>query len=95
MAAGLLLGLTREASARFSFLLAIPVILAAAVYELWDLLQSPAPDDWVALGLGAAVSAVVAYATIRWFLAFLGRMGMAPFAIYRLLLAGLIVLFAV
>jgi undecaprenyl-diphosphatase len=94
MTAGLLLGLTREASARFSFLLAIPVILAAAVYELWGLVQSPAPDDWTALGVGTVVSALVAYATIRWFLAFLGRMGMAPFAIYRLVLAGLIVLFA-
>ncbi len=95
MTAGLLLGLSREAAARFSFLLAIPVILAASVYELWDLLSSPAPDDWLALGVGAAVSAVVAYVTIRWFLAFLGRMGMAPFAVYRLLLAALILVFAV
>lgn len=39
MTAGLLLGLSREAAARFSFLLAVPVILAAAVYELWGLLE--------------------------------------------------------
>jgi undecaprenyl-diphosphatase len=94
MTAGLLLGLTREASARFSFLLAVPVILAASVYELWALIQSPEPADWAALAVGTVVSAVVAYLTIRWFLAFLNRIGMAPFAIYRLILAAIILLVA-
>lgn len=93
MTAGLLLGLTREASARFSFLLAVPVILAAATLETVHLLKSPEPADWTALGLGAAVSAIVAYVTIRWFLSFLGRFGMLPFAIYRILLAAVIVLY--
>lgn len=93
MTAGLLLGLTREASARFSFLLAIPVIVAASALETASLLDSPAPADWTALGVGALVSAVVAYLTIRWFLAFLGRVGMLPFALYRLALAVVIVLY--
>jgi len=93
MTAGLLLGLTREASARFSFLLAVPVIVAAASLETVHLLESPAPADWTALGVGALVSAIVAYLTIRWFLSFLGRMGMLPFAIYRLFLAAVIVLY--
>jgi undecaprenyl-diphosphatase len=43
--------------------------------------------DWTALGVGAAVSCLVAYLTIRWFLAFLGRIGMLPFAVYRVILA--------
>jgi len=93
MTAGLLLGLTREASARFSFLLAVPVILAAAVLETASLLERPEPADWSALAIGVGVSAVVAYLTIRWFLAFLGRIGMLPFAVYRLALALAIVLY--
>ena len=92
MTAGLLLGLTREASARFSFLLSMPLILAAAVWELLALVRDPPPADWVSLAVGAVVSGVVAYATIRLFLAWLGRVGMAPFAIYRLLLAALLYL---
>jgi undecaprenyl-diphosphatase len=93
MTAGLLLGLTREASARFSFLLAVPVIVAASALETFRLLKDPAPTDWPALGLGALVSATVAYLTIRWFLSFLGRIGMLPFAIYRIVLAAVIVLY--
>jgi undecaprenyl-diphosphatase len=93
MTAGLLLGLTREASARFSFLLAIPVILAASALETVRLVESPQPADWTALAIGTAVSALVAYLTIRWFLSFLGRIGMMPFALYRLLLAAAIVLY--
>lgn len=85
--AGLLLGLTREASARFSFLLAVPVITAAAALETIILVESPESVDWMALGIGAGASCTVAYLTIRWFLAFLGRLGMLPFAIYRVLLA--------
>jgi undecaprenyl-diphosphatase len=91
MTAGLMLGLKREAAARFSFLLAVPVIFAAALLETVRLLQAPVATDWVAMGLGTLVSAVVAYLTIRYFLRFLGRIGMLPFAIYRLLLALLIV----
>jgi undecaprenyl-diphosphatase len=93
MTAGLLLGLTREASARFSFLLAIPVILAAALLETVRLIERPEPAHWDALAVGTLVSAAVAYLTIRWFLTFLGRMGMLPFAIYRALLAVAILLY--
>ena len=91
MTAALMLGLDREAAARFSFLLAVPVIFAAAMLETVRLLQAPVAPDWVAMGLGTLVSAVVAYLTIRYFLRFLGRIGMLPFAIYRVLLALLIV----
>jgi undecaprenyl-diphosphatase len=47
--------------------------------------------DWLALGVGAVAAGVVAYLTIRGFIALLARMGMAPFALYRLLLAAVIV----
>jgi undecaprenyl-diphosphatase len=92
MTAGLLLGLTREASARFSFLLAVPVILAAALLETVKLLRAPQPADWTALAVGTVTAAVVAYLTIGWFLRVLGKVGMWPFAVYRLLLAVAIVL---
>ena len=92
MTAGLLLGLTREAAARFSFLLAVPVILAASLFETVKLMRAPVPADWFALGVGTATSAVVAYLTIGWFLRVLGKVGMWPFALYRVILAILIVL---
>ena len=89
--AALFLGLKRQAAARFSFLLSIPVIVAAIAYELMKVLRQPEPADWLALGVGVIVSGVVAYLTIRGFIALLGRMGMAPFALYRLFLAAVIV----
>ncbi|NHA14053.1 undecaprenyl-diphosphate phosphatase [Thioalkalivibrio sp. XN279] len=88
--AALFLGLNRQAAARFSFLLSIPVILAATCYELLKLAQDPQPADWPALAVGAVGAGVVAYITIRGFIALLGRMGMAPFAVYRLLLAAVL-----
>jgi undecaprenyl-diphosphatase len=88
--AALFLGLQRQAAARFSFLLSIPVIIGAIGYECVQLLRDPEPADWFSLGLGAAVAGVVAYLTIRGFIALLGRMGLAPFAIYRLFLAAVL-----
>ena len=90
MTAALFLGLKRQAAARFSFLLSIPVILAATCYELLKLAQDPQPADWATLGVGAVSAGVVAYLTIRGFIALLGRMGMAPFAVYRLFLAAVL-----
>lgn len=90
MTAALLLGLTREGAARFSFLLAIPTILLAGAIETLDLIQDPQSIDWSALALGAIVSYLVAYLTIRFFLGFIGRIGMWPFVIYRLLLGAAI-----
>lgn len=88
--AGLALGLTRSGAARFSFLLSIPVITMAALLELTGLVSQQEPVAWLSLGIGLLVSFVVAFLTIRWFLAFVERMGMLPFVIYRLLLAALI-----
>jgi undecaprenyl-diphosphatase len=89
---GLLSGLSRETAARFSFLLSIPSILAAGIYQLIeardDLLAGPA--EAAKLGVGLVVTAVVGYATIPWLLAFLRRRSTYVFIVYRLLLAGLI-----
>jgi undecaprenyl-diphosphatase len=91
--AALLLGLNREAAARFSFLLSIPVIALAGGYEALGLMQSNTEVDWVALLTGAVVSGVSAYACIHYFLAFIRRIGMQPFVIYRIVLGLLLVWF--
>ncbi len=87
MTAGLLLGLSRETAARFSFLLSMPTIAGAAVLETAELVQSPAPVPWLFLAVGLAVAAVSAYLCIRLFLGVIGRIGMLPFMLYRLVLA--------
>lgn len=88
--AGLLVGLSREGAARFSFLLAIPLITLAGGVKSVDLLSGEAPVDWGVLGLGMVLSALAAYACIHTFLKFVERVGMLPFALYRLALGVLI-----
>ncbi len=86
MTAGLMVGLSRAAAARFSFLLSIPVILLAGGLNTLELIESPAPVDWNSLLLGVALSAISAYLCITLFLKALERIGMFPFVIYRLAL---------
>jgi len=86
--AALALGLSRGAAARFSFLLSMPAIAGAALLETLELLDSPLPVDWTVMFVGLAAAAVSAYFCIRVFLGAIDRIGMLPFTIYRLLLAG-------
>ena len=91
--AGLFLGLSREEAAKFSFLLAIPVIMAASVFELYQLSQIEVlVFDYVDLFLGMIVSFVIAFLTIKWFLRMVQKIGMLPFFIYRFILGALILL---
>lgn len=90
MTAGLMLGLTREAAARFSFLLAVPTILMSAGLVTFDLVMDPTPVDWRSLGFGVLLSWAAAFVCIQLFLRFIERMGMLPFVIYRLLLGAVI-----
>ncbi len=91
--AGLMLGLTASAAARFSFLLSIPVIVLAGGVETLDYLKVASINDMNDLILGALISAVSAYLCIHYFLKLLERIGMTPFVIYRLILG--VVLFAI
>jgi undecaprenyl-diphosphatase len=84
--AGLFLGLTAQASARFSFLLSIPVIILAGGMEMLDYLKVANVGDTNDLVYGALISAISAYLCIHFFLKLLERIGMTPFVIYRLLL---------
>ena len=90
MTAGLLLGLTPTASARFSFLLSVPVILMAGGYKALQLAAGATDAQWSALAAGAVVAAVCAYACIHAFLRFVDRIGFAPFVAYRLVLGGVL-----
>lgn len=89
--AGLFLGLSREAAARFSFLLAIPVIILAGALEIRDLLSRPTPVSWSVLALGFTLSAASAYLVIHLFLRWISHLGMLPFVIYRLALGALLI----
>ncbi len=84
--AGLLLGLKREYAAKFSFLLSIPVIALAGSLKALELYQSDITVSWNFMFIGAAISAVVAYLSIAWFLRLLNNIGMMPFVWYRLVL---------
>jgi len=86
MTAGLILGLSREGSARFSFLLSIPVIALAGMMLSVDLVEQPGVVDWGAIVIGVVTSAVTAYLCIHFFLKLLERIGMLPFVIYRFVL---------
>ena len=92
MTAGLMLGLSRAAAARFSFLLSIPVIVLSASFETRQLIQAAAPVDWNSLLLGVALSAASAYLCIHFFLKLLDRIGFMPFVVYRLLLGAVLIL---
>jgi undecaprenyl-diphosphatase len=93
--AGLALGLSRQAAARFSFLLAMPAIAGAALVETVELTRSPDPVDWLPIGVGLVVAAASAYACIKVFLGVIDRIGMLPFMLYRLALAAFLVWFFV
>jgi len=84
------LGFKRQDAARFSFLLAVPVILLATSFALFGLLRSEEIVAWGQLAIGVLVSAVVAYLSIDLFMRFVSRIGLLPFAIYRLVLAAAI-----
>ena len=85
-----ILGFERQDAARFSFLLSAPVILLAAGYKFVEMLASDVAVAWGQLGLGTLVACVVAYASIEFFMRVVTRIGLAPFAIYRLILAAVI-----
>lgn len=90
---GLCCGLTREAAARFSFLLSLPSVFAAGMFELIEarhvLLSNS--QDAVKLVVALIVTAVVGYATIPWLLFYLRRRTTLVFIMYRLVLAVVLV----
>ena len=95
MTALLALGYTRIAAARFSFLMAIPAIALPGLLKTHELIISNQPVAWNLLAIGAVMSAVVAFATMHWFINLIAKIGMLPFVIYRILLAVAIVVIVI
>lgn len=105
IAAGQVSGMDRPTALEFSFLLSIPTMIAATGYSLLKALHPKAAESadtltplvidaqgWMVLIIGLAVSFVVAYVVVAWFLGWVRKRGFTIFAIYRILLgAGLLV----
>jgi len=90
--AGLALGLTREAAARFSFLLATPITLGAGLYGSRSLLsETHGGAEWLAIGIGFAASAVAGLFAIGFLLSWLRTRSVAVFSLYRIGFAALVV----
>ena len=90
--AALFLGFGRQSAARFSFLISIPLILAAGLLKITELVEQTAQVDWSEIGLAAFISAISAYVCIYFFLAMINRIGMLPFVVYRLALGAILLI---
>ncbi|WP_431040746.1 undecaprenyl-diphosphate phosphatase [Streptomyces sp. P1-3] len=88
---GLLMGYTREAAARYSFLLAIPAVLASGTFELKDAAES-GHVSWGPTIFATVIAFFVGYAVIAWFMKFISTKSFMPFVYYRILLG--VVIFA-
>ena len=83
----LFLGYKRDESAKYSFLLALPTIAAASLYDLYKSRQmiGAAQGNLPALVVGFIVSFLVAYIAVKWFISFLQKNSLTPFGIYRII----------
>lgn len=88
----MLLGLSRSEAARFSFLLAIPIIVGAGGKKLLELATSDTVVNWTAVSLGAVTSFFVGLLAIHFMLTFVRRHTLWPFIWYRIILATLVIL---
>ena len=106
IAGGQLVGMTRLAALEFSFLVSIPVMVAATGYDLLKTLHPKhkageaaiAPlhvstHGYIILGIGMVVSFLVALGVVEWFLGFVRKHGFTVFAIYRIVLAVVLMIF--
>jgi undecaprenyl-diphosphatase len=104
IAAGQLAGMSRAAALEFSFFVSIPTMVAATGYDLLKSLRGKSANPigvsqidahgWIVLAIGFAVSFVVAYGSVAWFMAWVRRRGFVPFAIYRIVVGILVLAFA-
>jgi undecaprenyl-diphosphatase len=87
IAGGMLLGLNRNDAARFSFLLALPIIIGSGLKKLLELLTSHTEIPWVALGFGAVTAFIVGLCAIHFMITFVRKHTLWPFIWYRITLA--------
>ena len=92
---GLFRDFTREAAARFSFLLSTPIIAGAALLKLHHVLKEGLPPEMVTgFVVGMIVSAIVGYITISWFIRYLQLKTLTVFIVYRILFGGAVLALA-
>ena len=87
LAGGLLVGLKRETAANYTFLIAVPLMFVACLYDLLKNISILTVDDLQMLAIGFVVAFVVAYWSVLWFLKFLHKYSLTSFAYYRIILA--------
>lgn len=94
ISAGLFQGLTRSKAARFSFLMSIPVMLAAGLWALKDITQLSNPDGLIfPLLIGFITAAITGYLSIKWLLTFLTNNSLSKFSSYLIALGLTAILF--
>jgi len=104
IAAGQIAGMSRASALEFSFFLSIPTMVVATCYDLLKSLRGKGanpigvsqidPHGWLVLAIGFVVSFIVAYASVAWFMAYVRKHGFAPFAVYRIIVGTLVLVFA-
>jgi undecaprenyl-diphosphatase len=107
IAGGQIAGMTRSAALEFSFLVSIPTMIAATGYEALRMLHPKHVEAateaitpltmnahrWIVLAIGLVVSFFVALGVVEWFLMWVRRHGFVVFAVYRIVLGALLLLF--
>ena len=103
IAAGQIAGMSRAAALEFSFFLSIPTMIVATCYDLLKSLRGKGANPigvsqidahgWLVLAIGFAVSFVVAYGSVAWFMAWVRKHGFVPFAGYRIIVGVLVLVF--
>jgi undecaprenyl-diphosphatase len=104
IAGGQLAGMSRAAALEFSFFVSIPTMAAATLYTLYKSLRGKGENPigvaqinahgWIVLAIGFIVSFIVAYGSVAWFMGYVRKRGFAPFAVYRIIVGILVLVFA-
>ena len=104
IAAGQLAGMSRASALEFSFFLSIPTMIAATGYDLLKSVMGKGENpigvhqidghQWIVLAIGFVVSFLVAYAAVAWFMAWVRKHGFVPFAVYRIVVGILVLVYA-
>jgi undecaprenyl-diphosphatase len=104
IAAGQVAGMSRASALEFSFFLSIPTMVVATCYDLLKSLRGKGANPigvaqidshgWIVLLIGFVVSFIVAYGSVAWFMAWVRRRGFVPFAVYRIIVGVLVLVFA-
>ena len=95
IAGGMFRGFDRPSAARFAFLMSVPVMLAAGLYEMLDVIQMPNLAQFLPLlAVGFVTAAIVGWFAIKWLINYLSKHSLYVFAVYCAVLGLLVLLFA-